>query len=486
MNFKAVLFVLGNLALILSCTLVAPLAVSLIYESGGAHEEREVLSFGVTILVALLLGGGLRILFKGSELRVQVREGFAIVTLSWILFSVLGMLPYLITGVASGVTDAFFETMSGFTTTGATIFPRVEVLPHGVQFWRCMTQWLGGMGIVVLSVALLPLLGVGGYRILKAETPGGVAFERDRPRITDSAKDMWMLYVVFSLIEVFLLALGGMTPFDAICHTFTTMSTGGFSPHSESIAHFNGPLLQWILIVFMIIAGTNFSIHAHFLRGRVKLALRNTEFLLYLSLICAAVLMGVVAQADERGVEHQIREMAFAVVSVFTTTGFATADFDLWLPFSKFILIILMFIGGCMGSTAGGIKVFRVIVFAKTVTRELHRMLFPHALRPLRIGNKVVDPHVGANIMAFGSLYTGAFVLGIGVMVFCGYDLVSAVTASVASLSNIGPGLGKVGPTQNWAHLPIMAKWVMSGLMLLGRLELFSVVVLFTPWLWRR
>ena len=252
MNFKAVLFVLGNLALVLSFVLVAPLGVALLYHSASPYEAEEVSSFLITIVVSLLLGLGLRILGGRSQLRIQVREGFAIVTFSWLLFSLLGMLPYLLTGAAGTVVDAFFETMSGFTTTGATIFPEVEILPHGLQFWRCMTQWLGGMGIIVLSVALLPLLGVGGYRILKAETPGGVAYERDRPRITDAAKDMWMLYLVFSLVEFFLLALAGMTPFDAICHTFTTMSTGGFSPYSASAGHYNGALIQWLLIIFMV------------------------------------------------------------------------------------------------------------------------------------------------------------------------------------------------------------------------------------------
>ncbi|MED5464348.1 MAG: potassium transporter TrkG [Myxococcota bacterium] len=486
MNAKAVLFVLGNLAIILAGALIAPLVVAIVYDSGGPHEIHEVKAFGITASLTLAVGIILRLVFRDAESKVQVREGFAIVTFAWLLFALFGMLPYLLTGVVSSTTDAFFETMSGFTTTGASIFSEVEFLPHGVQFWRCMTQWLGGMGIVVLSVALLPVLGVGGYRILKAETPGGVAFERDRPRITDAAKDMWELYLVFSAVQCFLLVLCGMSPYDAMCHTFTTMSTGGFSTHTASVGHFTSPLIQWVIIIFMVIAGVNFSVHAHFIRGRLKLALLNLEFRFFLYMLTVSVLIGLMVQPTGSSAEEAIRNITFQVVSIATSTGFATEDFEQWVPLMKFVLVGLMIVGGCMGSTAGGIKVTRILVFGKNIIRELHRMIYPHGVRPLRVGTRVLEPHVGANIMAFGSLYTLSFVLGTMTMVAYEYDLLSSCTASLAALSNIGPGLGQVGPAQNWGHLPDTAKWVMSTLMLMGRLELFSVVILFSPWVWRR
>ncbi len=486
MNPAAVLFVLGNLSLILAGALIAPLLVALWYDSGGSYEANEVFAFVVTMVIALTVGAILRYNFRRAESLVKVREGFAVVSFAWILFTLLGMIPYILVGVTPNVTDAFFETMSGFTTTGASIFPEVDILPHGLQFWRCMTQWLGGMGIVVLSVALLPILGVGGYRLLKAETPGGVAYERDRARITDSAKDMWELYLLLSLALCILLLAGGMSPFDAICHTFTTMSTGGFSPHNTSVAHFDDAYLQWVLIVFMFLAGANFTVHALFLRGKIKRAISNIEYRSYLYLLFFAIAIGIFLEPLGGTLEKNLRDIAFQVVSISTTTGFATADFDQWSPLMHFILVGLMFVGGCMGSTAGGMKVTRILVYSKSVSRELHRMIFPHGVRPLKLGKRVLEPHVAANIMAFGSLFTFAFFVGTAVMVSYDYDLVTSMSASIAALGNIGPGLGKVGPTQNWSHLPDVAKWVMSLLMLLGRLELFSVVILFSPWVWRR
>jgi trk system potassium uptake protein TrkH len=396
------------------------------------------------------------------------------------------MLPYLISGSCNSVTDAFFETMSGFTTTGASIFSDVEIIPPGLQLWRCMTQWLGGMGIVVLSVALLPFLGAGGYRLLKAEAPGGVIFERERARITDTAKDLWKLYLAISGAEVVLLKVSGTTWYDAVCHTFTTMSTGGFSPHGESAAFFTSPLTQWILILFMFLAGVNFSIHFQVVRGRLGSSLRNPEFRLFCGILAFAILIGILTVHSDAGLEMRIREITFQVVSIGTTTGYATADFDAWPQLMRLVLILLMFIGGCMGSTGGGMKVARVLIYGKTMGRELYRQIFTRAVRSVRIGERVLENRIVFNIMAFGSLFSATFILGIFTMAACGYDLVTSSTASIAALSNIGPGLGQVGPMTNWAHLPPAAKWIMSILMLVGRLELYSVMILLTPWAWKR
>jgi len=486
MDGRAVLFVLSYLLLILGVCMLAPLGVSIIYDSHSPFEIMEIVAFALVSLFCMITGLIFRRVFQGAEDRVGRREGFAIVTFSWLLAVVVGMLPYLITGVCDNVTDAFFETMSGFTTTGATIFPKVEIIPHGLMFWRCMTQWLGGMGIVVLSVALLPILGVGGYRLLKAEAPGGVAFEREKPRITDMAKDLWKLYLIISGAELILLRLSGMSIYDAFCHTFTTMSTGGFSPHSESIAYFTSPWTQWIIIVFMFLAGTNFSIHAQIFRGRILPAVRNPEYRLYAGIIFACIAIGLVAVPFSNGIEQHIRGVAFQIVSIGTTTGYATKDFDLWPQLMRLLMVLLMLIGSCMGSTGGGIKVARLLIYAKSLARELQRLIFPRAVAPLRVGDKVIEQNIVSNILAFGIFFVAAFVFGALVMAAFGYDIPTSISASAAALGNIGPGLGKIGPTLNWSHLPIFAKWVMSSLMLFGRLELFSVLILFTSWAWKR
>jgi trk system potassium uptake protein len=489
MNWRSVLGVLSYLLLIMSLCMAAPLLVSVLYDSKSPYEVSEVVSFSVVLVVTLLAGLVLRYKFKDEASKLGRREGFAIVTGAWMAAVVLGMLPYLFSGVTDSLTDAFFETMSGFTTTGASVFGdpgnEIEVMPHGIQFWRCMTQWLGGMGIVVMSVALLSFLGIGGYRLVKAETPGGVAFEREHPRITDTARDLWKLYLVISIAEVILLLLSGTTLYDALCHTFTTMSTGGFSPHGESVAYF-GPVTQWIIIVFMFLAGINFSLHAHLFRLRPWPMLKNPEFRVYGFIILGCVLIGLLVVPSENGLEPHLRDVTFQVVSIGTTTGYATTDFDTWPQLMRLVLVLLMFVGGCMGSTGGGMKVARLIVYAKAIVRELHRLIFPHAVSPIRAGDKVVDPKIVSNILAFGAVFVASFVVGTATMAAYGYDLVTSSSASAAALGNIGPGLGAVGPMANWAHLPDLAKWVMSLLMLLGRLELFSVLVLFTSWTWKK
>ncbi|MBN2496764.1 MAG: TrkH family potassium uptake protein [Deltaproteobacteria bacterium] len=485
MNWRSVVYTLAHLALILALCLLAPLAVTFIYFDSNPYILWEITAFILPIALCAGFGFWLRRRYRGQP-DLGRREGFAVVTFSWLLLVVVGMLPFLVSGTTTSVTDAFFETMSGFTTTGATIFPQVEVIPRGVQFWRCMTQWLGGMGIVVLSVALLRFLGVGGYRLLKAETPGGVVFEREKPRITEMAKDLWKLYLLISAAEVILLVVSGMSVYDAFCHSFTTMSTGGFSPHTESIAYFTSPATQWIIIVFMFMAGINFSLHAQLFRLRPGAMARNPEFRLYAAITGCVVLIGVFVVPMGHGVEKHVRDIVFQAVSIGTTTGYATADFDAWPQMMRLLMVLCMFVGGCMGSTGGGMKVARLLIFAKLMAREAHRLIFPHAVRPVRVGDKIIDPKIVSNIMAFGAVFAFLFIVGTLVMAACGYDLVTASTASVAALSNIGPGLAKVGPTANWAHLPITAKWVMSVLMLLGRLELFSVLVLVTPWAWRR
>ncbi len=488
MRWRAVLSVLGYLFIILGVCLFAPLIVAIVYDSKSSIEDLEIVSFFVTATFSLGLGFYIRRKFHSFADQVGRREGFAVVTCAWLSAVLLGTLPFIICGML-GITDAFFEIISGFTTTGSTVFGspgmEIEKIPHGLQFWRCMTQWLGGMGIVVLSVALLSFLGMGGYRLLRAEAPGGVAFEKDRQRITDAAKDLWKIYLIISAAEVILLELAGADIFDAFCHTFTTMSTGGYSPHGESVAYF-GPVAQWIIIFFMFVAGMNFSLHAQLFRLNAKPLIRNPEFRLYAGIMLASILVGLLVVPSGRGIEDHIRQVTFQVVSIGTTTGYATTDFDTWPQLMRLVMVLLMFSGGCMGSTGGGMKSARLLVFAKALVRELQRLIFPHAVRVVRVGEKVIEPGIVSNILAFGVIYSATFVVGLLVMAACGYDLVSSASASAAALGNIGPGLGAVGPVCNWAHLPDVAKWVMSLLMLLGRLEIFSVLILFTPWAWKR
>lgn len=485
MNLRAVLFVLGNVLLLFAVCLIAPLTVCIVIDS-GTGEWWEFGAFLATTVTSALVGFALRQSFADSSDEIRLREGFAVVSFSWIAMGLVGMLPYLISGTTSSGTDAFFETMSGLTTTGATVFENVDGIPAGVQFWRCMTQWIGGMGIVVLSVALLPFLGVGGYHMLKAETPGGVAYERERPRMTENARLMWRLYLGLTIALTALLWAEGMTFYDAACHAFTTMSTGGFSPHNESVAHFSSPLIQWTLIVFMLLAGTNFAIHTQLFRRNFAPLRGNSEFKAYVSIVLGVIVLFALLVPQEHGFERHLRDVAFQVVSIVTTTGFATADYNQWPEAVRLGLVLLMFMGGCMGSTAGGMKVARIVIYAKTLVRELHHMLYPHAVERIRISGHSVDQALVLNLLSFGLVWTALFVAGSFVMAACGYDLPTATSASIAALGNIGPGLAEVGPTANWSHLPAAAKWFMALLMMVGRLEVFSVLVLFTPWLWRR
>jgi len=486
MHLGAVFFVLGSLMSILGVALWLPIIVAFFIPTDTLFETTQFYGLGVTSLLGIILGQTIRFTTKESAGKVGVREGFAIVSLAWLVMSLLGMLPYLLSGVTTSVTDAFFETMSGFTTTGATIFPEIEIMPAGILVWRSMTQWLGGMGIVVLSIALLPILGVGGYRLMKAETPGGVAYERETPRITDAAKELWILYVAFTVILMVILLGLGMTPLDAICHGFTTLATGGFSTHTESVGYFQDSAIHWVIITFMMIGGLNFSIYSQLIRRKIKFLFRDVEFRVFIILVLAAIVVGMFVVPTRGNFWIDLRDATFQVVTLATSSGFATVDYNAWPVAMLTVLIMLMFIGGCMGSTAGGMKMMRVLVFAKTVTRELHRMLYPHGVRPVRVGRKVIKPEVVANIMAFGCVFSFSFIIGIFVMTLSGYDLITASSASVSMLSNMGPGLGAVGPAANYAHLPLVTKWIMSFLMLIGRLELFSVVILFTPWVWRK
>ena len=491
MHIPSVLNILGNLLLVLGGAMLLPLGVALGLDDGHLPMEKyEVLAFFIAIAAAVVVGGTLRALFDLQLQRVGNREGAATVTFTWLSFSLIGCLPYIITG-AAGFTDAYYETISGFTTTGASIFSNMEALPRGLMFWRCQTQWMGGMGIVVLSVAILPLLGMGGYRMFKAEVPGGATFQRDAPRIRDTAKVLWAFYIAISATETGLLRLAGMSWYDAICHTFTTMSTGGYSTSSQSVAGWPTPGIQWVIIVFMFVAGVNFGVYQQIILGhRLRAALKDPELKLYalVTALLTALVFSIVRQAGaiEGGTEAEIRGAAFQVVSISTTTGYGTEDFDMWPDVLRLLLVMLMFMGGCAGSTAGGMKVQRVMIFFKAAVVELRRTINPRGVLVVRIGDRPLEREVVANIMAFLAMFFCLWGGATFLLTLLGMDLVSAASAAVSNLGNIGPGLGSVGPTANYAEVPTPGKWILVVCQLLGRLELYSVMVLLIPRTWVR
>ncbi|MFH1571969.1 MAG: TrkH family potassium uptake protein [Gemmatimonadota bacterium] len=479
MHFGRVIHILGLLLVFNGFAMLLPLPFSFYYGDGDHGTFLASAAFTFT-------AGYLAYKLTRFDHDLQPREGFAVVTFGWIALSLFGALPFVLSGAIPSFTDAFFETMSGFTTTGASILTNIEVLPHGVLFWRSLTHWIGGMGIIVLSLAILPFLGVGGMQLFSAESPGPVV-DKLTPRITETAKILWGVYVLLSAAETGLLMLGGMDLFESLCHTFGTMATGGFSTRNASVGAY-GPYTQYVIIIFMVLAGTSFALHYRCLRGDWRAYLRSHEFLFYLSIIGVTfALIGVYTVRHYWGdPELAFRATLFQVVSILTTTGFATEDYEQWSWTSQFILFTLMFIGGCAGSTGGGMKVYRVHLLLKAVFVEITRLIHPRAVVPVRLGNNPVPREVVANVLGFFVLFILVFVAGVLVMAELGLDMPTSFGAVAASLGNIGPGLGGVGPTDNYAAVPGLGKWVLSLLMLMGRLEIYTVIVLFAPGTWKK
>ena len=490
MHYRSLFHALGSLLALLGVMMLLPLAVAIAQHDDRPNEQFEALAFFVASGAALLIGLAVRTVCAREGSHIGNREGAAIVSMTWLLFSLFGCLPFYISGNA-GFADAFFETMSGFTTTGATIFAEVSDLPSGLQLWRHQAQWMGGMGIIVLSVAILPILGVGGYRMFKAEAPGGSTFERNAPRIKETAKVLWGLYLGLSLLEWTLLRLGGMSSFDALCHSFTTMSTGGFSTQQASIAAWPSAFLQWTITAFMLIAGCNFAIYQQLLSGSRRRALKNAELRAYLTLIAAALTVHVIVLSLRSmpglgDATYRLRSAAFTVASISTTTGYGVEDFNRWPDVLRLTLLLLMFVGGCAGSTAGGMKVIRLLIFIRASVNELRRSIAPRAVLLVRIGPRALDQRTVANVMGFLALWIGVFALATYLLTALGLDLLSATSAAAANLGNVGPGLGAVGPSSHYGTLPTAAKWLLALCMLLGRLELYSTLSIVLPEAWRR
>ncbi len=482
MNTALVLNLAGFILLLCSVFMLLPVGVSLL--NGGGDLYALGLSAAITFLAGLLLFFLTR---REKKTELKHRDGFAAVTFSWVLMALFGGLPYMLSGVCPSLTDAYFEAMSGFTTTGSSVLSHLEDVPKGIMFWRCLTQWMGGMGIIVFSLAILPMLGAGGMQLFKAEVPE-IAVEKLRPRIIDMAKSLWSIYAGFTAVLIILLVMAGMTWFDAICHSFTTMATGGFSTKSASVAYFNSGLIDAIITLFMFIAGTNFSLHFYAIRGNFSHFLKSSEFRFYLSVTLAATGIVIISimQPGETPVLESIRYASFQVVSIMTTTGYATADYELWPVLCHMLLITLMFLGGMVGSTGGGMKQVRVLLMFKQAYRELYHLVHPRAMTVLKLDNKNVPKETLGGIWGFLFLFILIAVLGTLLLTGMGVDIVTSASTVISSISNVGPALGAAGPTENYASIPPAGKWVLSFCMLVGRLEIYTVILLFIPIFWEK
>jgi len=476
MNITLTLRILGALLLFLAAALVSLVPFSWFFGDGAS------IPFLLSALICTICGGLLCKYFK-SDSDLSVREGFAIVSFGWTFFALFGALPFVFSGAIPSYVDACFETMSGFTTTGSTILINIEAMPPSLLLWRSLTQWLGGMGIIVLSLAILPMLGVG---------PGPTA-DRLKPRIQDTAKLLWGVYVLLTVAEVLLLMAGGMSLFDSVNHAFTTMATGGFSTRNASVGAYNSAYIDWVITFFMFLAGVNFSLHYLALRGRIGEFLRNEEFLFYSGVIVVGTMLitvlnmtGTYTSGIYPNFLDNLRYSAFQFVSIMTTTGFGTADYELWPVLCQYLLMFSMFIGGCAGSTGGGIKAARILLLFKHAQVQVFRLIHPRAVKLVKLGDRPVDKEVMQSILGFFALYLGVFVTASFIMAGLGMDLTSAGASVIATLSNIGPGLGTVGPVDNFAHVPAIGKIVLFFCMLLGRLELYTVLVLVFPSFWRK
>ncbi len=441
-----------------------------------------------SLLITLVCGGILIIFFKKHTAEsMNHREGMVIVVMGWLAAALAGALPFWFSGLFGGFGNSFFESMSGFTTTGASILTHIEAIPKSLLFWRSFTHWLGGMGIIVLSLAILPFLGLGGMQLYKAEVPGPVP-DKLKPRIKDTAVLLWKVYLVFTVLQVVLLLLGGMDLFDSLCHTFGTMATGGFSTKNTSIASYSSVYFDVVFIIFMLIAGVNFALNYYLLRGKPLFMLKDQEFRFFILLFILATALCTVSVwgVNYASLGQALRYSAFQVASIFTTTGYATADYELWPPLARITLILLMFVGGCAGSTSGGIKCMRIFLLIRLAYQELFRLIHPRAITSIKLSKKNVPPEVLSSIVGFFMLFLGLFMLCAFLLAAMGLDLATSFSAVLATMGNIGPGFGAVGPAENYAHIPLSGKWILVFCMLLGRLEIYTLIILLVPEFWRK
>jgi trk system potassium uptake protein TrkH len=481
MQWTAVFRLLARLVFAVSIAMATAIPWAAVYDS-----PRVVWAFAISVGICLATAGLLW--WRGREPEsIFPREALATVAFGWLGVSVLGALPFLLSGVVSNPVPAFFESASGLTTTGATIFDDVESLPHAINWWRTLSHWLGGMGIVVLFIAILPRLGVGARHLFKSEVPGPITSDL-RPKLRETAASLWKIYVVLTLAEAAALWAFGMTPFEAVCHSFATLATGGFSTRNASIGGFESLGIELIVVLFMLLAGINFTLYySVFMKRRLGSVFKDPELRVYLTMVAVATLIVAASLVHlGRPLLESLRHALFQVVAIHTTTGFGTDNFNLYHPIAQILLVFLMFVGGCAGSTGGGMKVVRFMLLWKATYEELYKSFRPQAVRSLKLGGANIPSDVVKTVLAFFTAGMGAFLFGTIFLAAFGIDIVTASSATIACLFNIGPGLGQVGSIENYGWLPYPVQAVLSLLMILGRLELFTVLVLLLPPFWRR
>lgn len=482
MNPNTVIRFTGILVMFLGLSMGLPLGVSLLNADGSTSglAWSMILTIGIGLLMFLFTKRN-----KGEHL--SHRDGVAIVTFGWIAAGLVGAIPFIVSGAIPDFTGAYFEAISGFTTTGATVLTNIEGVPAGILLWRSLTQWLGGMGIIVLSIAILPFLGVGGMQLYRAEIPSPVV-DKLKPRISDTSKTLWKVYLIITALEIIFLFIGGMSLYDSVNHAFCTMPTGGFSPKNASIAFYNNAYFDAVIIIFMLIAGINFSLHFRVASDGPRVFWKDHEcrvFLILFLVITTIVTFDIYGPVYD-SVLSAFRYASFQVSSIITTTGFATADFELWPTVSCAILLVCMFLGGMAGSTGGGLKTMRVMLLVKHGYQEVFRIVHPHAVTTVKLGGRPVPQEILNSIWGFFTLYLLLFVAASISMALLGLDMISSFSSVAACIFNVGPGLGEVGPVDNYMGIPILGKWILIFCMLLGRLEIYTVLVLLTPEYWRK
>ena len=494
-NYRLISYIIGLLLLFNSAAILITSFVSFLLKDGFFN------NIIYASLCCLVIGSIIMFFSRNPTKVINRRDGYLIVILGWLTMVFSGTLPYIFTDTINNIPDLIFETMSGYTTTGSSIISDIESLPQSIIFWRSMTHWLGGMGIIVLAIAILPLLGIGGMQLFSAEAPGsGISGDKIHPRISNTAKRLWFIYIGLTLAETFLLNFAGMSLFDAINHSMSNIATGGFSTKNDSLSHWNSiPLIQYIIVFFMILAGTNFLLIYLSIIGKFKKLIYNTEFIWFIVLISFFVIITTIIlntniDLNSTNFDHpqvygkleaSFRHALFQVVAVMTTTGFVTGDFAGWSPFLTMLFFGLMFFGASSGSTSGGIKISRHLILIKNGFLEFKRSLHPNAILPLRYNHSVVKKEVVVNILAFFMLYLILFIIGAAVLSTQGLDFISSIGGSAASIGNVGPALGSIGPAFNYEQITGFAKIWCSFLMLVGRLELFTILIIFTPYFWK-
>ena len=463
-------------ALMLTCV-----GVSLIYQ------ENDLDDFLIVTGLAMLIGAVLILMGKGAKNELSRRDGYIIVSFAWVAFSAIGMLPFYISNYVPNITNAFFETMSGFTTTGASILDNIESLPHGLLYWRSLTQWIGGLGIIFFTIAVLPIFGTGGLQLFAAEATGPT-HDKLHPRIGVTAKWIWFIYLALTVAAIIFLMFGGMSFFDSICHSFSIIATGGFSTKQTSIAFYNSPYIEYVISIFMILSGISFTLFFFFAKGKPKKLFNDAEFKWFISSI--ALFTGITTVTliftSSMGIEESFRKALLQVASLHTSTGLTSADYMTWHPFLWAMLGVIMFLGACSGSTSGAIKSIRLLIISKITKNEFKRMIHPNAILPVRVNKTVISPSIQSSVLTFTLLYLIVFILSWLAMMAMGVGNVEAFGTVVSSMGGVGPGLGLCGPAYSWNSLPDGGKWLLSFLMLIGRLELFSVLLLFTPQFWKK